>query len=137
MGHIKAYASGKAAMAALLALAHLACLGPRREYAHASDYIKGATPSRVTVNLKDGTKVELTGAEVVLDSLLTGWTNEGTEFVGYPLTDVQSVSARERSLARTAVLLAGFVTAAAIAIVVLAGSEPGPVLPGEEGEEEI
>ena len=136
MRRANARAPGSRAIAALLAAAQLACLGPRREYASAAGYVQGAAPPRVTVNLNDGRSVEITGAQVVLDSLLTGWTNEGTEFVGFPLTDVRSVSTRERSPGRTAALMTAIITTVVVAVVAFNGTGPGPVLPGEPGEEE-
>jgi hypothetical protein len=123
-------------IATLLIASQWACLGPTRHYTDPGDALYAESSANVTVNLRNGTSVQLTGAQVVLDSLITGWTNEGRDFVGYPLTDVQSVSARERSASRTAILVGGIVAVAVGAAMLGGGAGPAPVLPGEEGEEE-
>jgi hypothetical protein len=114
------------ALAALLAASQLACLGPIRQYppAGAAMFINSAAPAKVSVELANGSTVELTGPQVVLDSLLTGWTVPGNTFVGYPLTDVRSVWARERSVGRT-VALVGLAAVGVTVLAILAGGSSG------------
>jgi hypothetical protein len=77
-------------------------------------YIQETTPSRVWVTLEDGAMHELTGPQVVLDSLVTGWTKRGTEFVAFPLTQVRQISSREHSPGRTALFLGTVATGAVV-----------------------
>ncbi|MBI4420181.1 MAG: hypothetical protein HY560_05090 [Gemmatimonadetes bacterium] len=126
----------RAAIAVVLAGTQLGCLGPMRRYSPAGDYVKHAAPARVRVTLADGTTHQLSGPQVVLDSLLTGWIRDGTQFVEFPLTQVESVSARERSQGRT-LLLVGTGAAALVAVVALfGGSGAGGFEPDPEGEGE-
>lgn len=124
----------RAAIAALLVVAQVACLGPVRQYRPAGDYVRNAAPSLVLVTLTDGTTYELSGPQVVLDSLLGGWTQDGTRYIDFPLTQVESVAARERSAGRTA-LLVGTVAVAIIAAVAMStgtGFDTGAPDPEEE-----
>lgn len=124
----------RAAIAVLLASAHVACLGPMRQHRPAGDYVRHNAPALVQVTLLDGTIHELSGPQVVLDSLLTGWTRDGTEFVGFPLTDVESVAARERSAGRTGLLVGSVAAAIITAIALLGGSGIDTNEPDPEGE---
>lgn len=114
------FGRSRAAIAAILAGTQLACMGPMRQYRAAGDYVKNAYPQRVQVTLVDGTTHELSGPQIVLDSLLTGSIRDGSEFVSFPLTEVESIAARERSPGRTA-LLVGSVTATVLLAAILLG----------------
>jgi hypothetical protein len=120
-----------AVIAVILTGTPVACMGPMRQHRATSDYVRNAAPAVVRVTLVNGTTHELSGPQIVLDSLLTGWIRNGAEFIGFPLTEVESVSARERSAGRTA-LLVGSVAAAIITVVALSGGsgidtgEPDP-----------
>jgi hypothetical protein len=130
MGH-KRFTYARRALAAMLVASQIACLGPVRQYppAGAAMFINSAAPAKVSVELADGSSVELTGPQVVLDSLLTGWTVPGNTFVGYPLTDVRSVSARERSVGRTVALVSLAAVGVTVFAILVGGSSGGDIDP--------
>jgi hypothetical protein len=123
----------RSAVAVVLLAAQVACLGPRQERGPAMSYVKAAAPERIWITTSDGSSHELTGPQVVLDSLLTGWTKEGTEFIAFPLADVRSLSSREPSTGRTFALVGTIGAAATVGLILLASGTGGQHTP-REGE---
>lgn len=118
-------------IASMLATAQLACLTPRQA-ADPKDYITTAGLGHVRVTQTDGTVLEVYSPRILMDTLLTGWTEKGTKFVGIPLSQLQSVTTREPSTVRTTLLLGVAASAAVIAIIVFAGSNVSVVDTVEE-----
>jgi hypothetical protein len=78
----------------------------------------------------------LSGPQIVLDSLLTGWTAEGREFVAFPLTEVEDVASRERSTPRTLGLVGGATAVTAVVVALLSRGTGGENMnEGGEGPE--
>jgi ferric-dicitrate binding protein FerR (iron transport regulator) len=114
------FASSRSAIATVLLVAQAACYGATRQYDVRRD-LATAENRVVHVTLTDGSTVRLSAPRVVLDSLLTGWSLEHNQAVGYPLTSVAKVTGRERSQGRTALLAGGLVVGLAVAIFAFGG----------------
>ena len=109
--------------AGALAAAQLACLAPRHEIDPKS-YAAGGGGGHVRVIKTDGTVLELYSPKILMDTMFTGWTENGTKFVGVPLSQVKSITGREGSPVRSALLVGTVVTAVIVAIIVTKGQAP-------------
>lgn len=110
---------GRGAMAAALMALQAACYGPTRQYDPRTEFT-AAENHTVKVTLKNGAVVRLATPRVVLDSLLTGWNVADGKVVGLPLSDVATVTGRERSAGRS-VALAGALVGALVAVILVTG----------------
>ena len=90
-------------IAGVLLGTQVSCYGPTRQYQPLTDF-EGRRPGAVHVALNDGQVIELSSPRVVGDSALAGWNVATRQSVELPLRSVKTVTGRERSTGRTALL---------------------------------
>ena len=95
-----------------------ACYGPTRQYQPLTDFPQ-RSPGEVHVAMNDGRVIEMSSPRVVGDSALAGWNVETRQAIELPLASVKTVTGRERSTGRSALLGTAIVATIAVGAVFL------------------
>ena len=121
--------TARAFIAAALLCAQASCYGPTRQYQPREDFPK-RSPGEVHVALTDGRVIEMSSPRVVGDTALAGWNVATREAIELPLATVKTVTGREHSTARSALLGTAIVATIAVGAVFLsrkANMEPADI----------
>ena len=105
-------------LAGALVCAQVSCYGPTRQYQPRTDFPQ-RSPGEVHVTLTDGRVIELSSPRVVGDSALAGWDVTNRQATQVPLASVRTVTGRERSTGRSALLGTAIVVTIAAGAVLL------------------
>ncbi len=104
------------AIVMVLIAAQVSCMTPRRPISDPAKNINGG-PRKIWVTRTDGKTLVIYAPQVVQDTLLTGWAEDGHTSIGFPMSQVKTVSARHESVSRTILLFASLSILGLIAII--------------------
>ena len=104
------------AIVLVLATAQISCMTPRRPISEPAKYLTGG-PRKIWVTRTDGKTLIIYAPQMVIDTLLTGWAEDGHTSIGLPMSQVKTVSARHESVSRTILLFGSLVVVGLVAIL--------------------